>query len=243
MTDTAKNNLRGVAFALAAFAIFSTHDVIVKVLGVDYSTFQIIFFGVLFSFPLVMLMLMRDTTQGNLLPRHPPSRTLRPTPSRPDQPAPRSCRSRSATRCARTTGCCRTWTTTSRAPARCCPVPAAGSTGCSRPARARTCATWPSSWCLCLSCCGERLSKHGALYCRKSSGALRGPRRTGAEERRHGLSQQKAGGWAPPRGGAKALPRGAHAEVAPTVPAWVRGGLTPAAAGLASASRFGRLHA
>ncbi|MBB93206.1 MAG: EamA family transporter [Rhodobacteraceae bacterium] len=71
MTDTAKNNLRGVAFALAAFAIFSTHDVIVKVLGVDYSTFQIIFFGVLFSFPLVMLMLMRDTTQGNLLPRHP----------------------------------------------------------------------------------------------------------------------------------------------------------------------------
>ena len=71
MSDTAKNNLRGVAFALAAFAIFSTHDVIVKVLGLSYSTFQIIFFGVLFSFPLVMLMLMRDTTKGNLLPRHP----------------------------------------------------------------------------------------------------------------------------------------------------------------------------
>ncbi|MGR3805902.1 DMT family transporter [Marinibacterium profundimaris] len=71
MPDTAKSNLRGVAFALAAFAIFSTHDVIVKVLGISYSTFQIIFFGVLFSFPLVMLMLMKDTTQGNLLPRHP----------------------------------------------------------------------------------------------------------------------------------------------------------------------------
>lgn len=71
MTDTAKSNLRGVAFALAAFAIFSTHDVIVKLLGATYSTFQIIFFGVLFSFPLVMLMLMRDTTEGHLRPRHP----------------------------------------------------------------------------------------------------------------------------------------------------------------------------
>ncbi|MAC79489.1 MAG: EamA family transporter [Rhodobacteraceae bacterium] len=71
MTDTAKNNLRGVAFALAAYGIFSTHDVIVKTLGLSYSTFQIIFFGVLFSFPLVMLMLMRDKTQGNLIPRHP----------------------------------------------------------------------------------------------------------------------------------------------------------------------------
>lgn len=71
MTDSAKSNLRGVAFALAAFAIFSTHDVIVKVLGASYSTFQIIFFGVLFSFPLVMMMLIRDTTQGHLRPNHP----------------------------------------------------------------------------------------------------------------------------------------------------------------------------
>ncbi|MEM8728309.1 MAG: DMT family transporter [Pseudomonadota bacterium] len=71
MSDSATSNLRGAVFALAAFALFSTHDVIVKVLGISYSTFQIIFFGVLFSFPLVMLMLMRDPTQGNLRPRHP----------------------------------------------------------------------------------------------------------------------------------------------------------------------------
>jgi S-adenosylmethionine uptake transporter len=66
-----KSNLRGAAFALAAFAVFATHDVFVKVLGGHYVAFQIIFFSVLFSFPLVTLMLMRDPTSSNLLPRHP----------------------------------------------------------------------------------------------------------------------------------------------------------------------------
>jgi S-adenosylmethionine uptake transporter len=65
------SNFSGTLFALAAFAVFATHDVFVKFLGGHYAPFQIIFFSVLFSFPLVTLMLMRDPTSGNLLPRHP----------------------------------------------------------------------------------------------------------------------------------------------------------------------------
>ena len=64
-------NTRGALFALAAFGLFSTHDVIVKVLGADYAPFQIVFFSVLFSFPLVTMMQMRDARMDNLRPRHP----------------------------------------------------------------------------------------------------------------------------------------------------------------------------
>ena len=71
MTDTVKSNLRGAAFALAAFGIFATHDVIVKYLGAIYAPFQIVFFSVLFGFPLATLMLMRDATSGTLRPVHP----------------------------------------------------------------------------------------------------------------------------------------------------------------------------
>jgi S-adenosylmethionine uptake transporter len=61
----------GPAFALIAFALFSTHDTVVKTLGGEYAVFQIIFFSVLFSFPLLMLMLMQDRTRGTLIPVHP----------------------------------------------------------------------------------------------------------------------------------------------------------------------------
>jgi len=71
MTHKNRSNLRGAAFGLAAYALFSTHDAIVKSLGGSYATFQIIFFSVLLSFPLVMLMLMRDTTRATLIPVHP----------------------------------------------------------------------------------------------------------------------------------------------------------------------------
>ncbi|MEL6168893.1 MAG: DMT family transporter [Pseudomonadota bacterium] len=71
MTSTQKNNIRGAALGLVAFALFATHDVIVKSLGGDYATFQIVFFSVLLSFPLVALMLMRDPRSGNLIPVHP----------------------------------------------------------------------------------------------------------------------------------------------------------------------------
>lgn len=71
MTDLARSNLRGALLALCAFALFATHDVVVKTLGASYSTFQIIFFSGLFSFPLLMLMLMRDEERATLIPVHP----------------------------------------------------------------------------------------------------------------------------------------------------------------------------
>ncbi|WP_298361303.1 DMT family transporter [uncultured Litoreibacter sp.] len=71
MSDSPKSNTRGALYALIAFAIFSTHDVIIKILGGAYSPVQIVFFSVLFSFPLATLYLMRDTTSGTLIPKHP----------------------------------------------------------------------------------------------------------------------------------------------------------------------------
>jgi drug/metabolite transporter (DMT)-like permease len=64
-------NAKGALLALLSFAIFATHDVIVKVLGGFYSPFQIVFYSVLLSFPLALIMLMRDVTPGTLVPVHP----------------------------------------------------------------------------------------------------------------------------------------------------------------------------
>ncbi|WP_187428017.1 Pseudopaline exporter CntI [Roseobacter fucihabitans] len=64
-------NAKGALYALVAFGIFASHDVIIKVLGGGYSPVQIVFFSVLFSFPLAMFYLLRDATPGTLLPKHP----------------------------------------------------------------------------------------------------------------------------------------------------------------------------
>ena len=64
-------NAKGAFFALTAFGIFATHDVVVKYLGGGYSPFQVIFFSSLMSFPLVSFMLMRDPMPGTLRPVHP----------------------------------------------------------------------------------------------------------------------------------------------------------------------------
>jgi len=71
MHAIAKSNLRGALLARTAFGLYATHDVFVKSLGATYSPFQIVFFSVLLSFPLVTLMLMRDTTKDTLIPVHP----------------------------------------------------------------------------------------------------------------------------------------------------------------------------
>ena len=63
--------LAGPLYALLAFALFATHDVVVKVLGGAYSPVQIVFFSALFSFPLVTFMLMRDDAKEHLRPNHP----------------------------------------------------------------------------------------------------------------------------------------------------------------------------
>jgi len=65
------SNAKGALLALLAFGVFATHDVFVKVLGASYSPIQIVFFSVLFSFPLATLMLMRDSKPATLLPVHP----------------------------------------------------------------------------------------------------------------------------------------------------------------------------
>ena len=64
-------NIRAILLALLGFAIFSTHDVIVKTLGSSYSPFQIVFFSVLLGFPIATVMLLRDDTVGTLIPKYP----------------------------------------------------------------------------------------------------------------------------------------------------------------------------
>ena len=63
--------LAGIAMALAAFALFATHDVAVKMLGGRYATAQVVFFSTVFMLPLVVTMLLRDGEPGTLFPRHP----------------------------------------------------------------------------------------------------------------------------------------------------------------------------
>ena len=67
----ASANARGALAGLLAFGLFATHDALIKGLGETYAPFQIVFFSVLLSFPLTTLYLMRDTAEGNLIPRHP----------------------------------------------------------------------------------------------------------------------------------------------------------------------------
>ncbi|MHA6324540.1 DMT family transporter [Roseivivax sp. CAU 1753] len=64
-------NAKGALLALAGFGIFATHDLVVKVLGGTYSPVQILFFSVVFGFPMVTLMLIRDAAPGHLRPIHP----------------------------------------------------------------------------------------------------------------------------------------------------------------------------
>ncbi|MGB3408690.1 MAG: DMT family transporter [Jannaschia sp.] len=63
--------LPGILLALLSFALFSTHDIAVKLLGAGYAVFQIVFFSALLTFPLVVLMLLRDEQEGTLKPVHP----------------------------------------------------------------------------------------------------------------------------------------------------------------------------
>jgi S-adenosylmethionine uptake transporter len=65
------SNLRGALLSLAAFGAYATHDVVVKLLGETYTSFQIMFFSGLMGFPLVMMMLMGDRRESTLIPRHP----------------------------------------------------------------------------------------------------------------------------------------------------------------------------
>ncbi len=63
--------LRGLGFAFLGFAVFASHDALIKVLGGTYSVLQIIFFATLFSFVPMAVTILTDRSKGNFLPRHP----------------------------------------------------------------------------------------------------------------------------------------------------------------------------
>lgn len=65
------DNLRGALLSLAAFGAYATHDVVVKLLGETFTSFQIMFFSGLMGFPFVTMMLMGDRRDGTLIPAHP----------------------------------------------------------------------------------------------------------------------------------------------------------------------------
>ncbi|WP_269583217.1 DMT family transporter [Roseibium sp. Sym1] len=62
---------KGLAAALIAFALFSTHDALIKALGAGYPVFQIIFFSMLFAFVPMSMMMLADKAVDNFRPRHP----------------------------------------------------------------------------------------------------------------------------------------------------------------------------
>lgn len=64
-------NSTAALFGLAAYALFSSHDVFVKHLGAIYSPFQIVFFSALLSFPFITVFLISDHKPGTLRPLHP----------------------------------------------------------------------------------------------------------------------------------------------------------------------------
>ena len=66
-----RSNTKAALLGFAGFAIFATHDVIVKYLGVTYGPAQILFFSAMFGFPMVSMMLVRDTSADTMTPRHP----------------------------------------------------------------------------------------------------------------------------------------------------------------------------
>ena len=64
-------NVKGALLALLSMGIYSTHDVIIKLLGESYPALQILFFSALLSFPPLAVLLLRDRTHGTLRPRNP----------------------------------------------------------------------------------------------------------------------------------------------------------------------------
>ncbi len=66
-----KDNTKAILFALLAFGLFSTHDIVIKTLGGTYSPFQLVFFSVLMGFPLVTMQLLGDKTVDTLIPKYP----------------------------------------------------------------------------------------------------------------------------------------------------------------------------
>ncbi len=61
-----QSNIKGAIYALTAFALYSGHDVLVKVLGANHHPFQIVFFSVLLSFPFLTIVLIQRKEPSTL---------------------------------------------------------------------------------------------------------------------------------------------------------------------------------
>ncbi len=68
---TQSNNIKGALLSLAAFSTYASHDVVVRILGANYSPMQTLFFASLLSFPLLTLMMVGDKVPHSLRPIHP----------------------------------------------------------------------------------------------------------------------------------------------------------------------------
>ena len=70
-TPDMSSRTTGILFAIAAYALFSTHDAFIKALGGTYAPFQVIFFSVLFGFPPVAMSMSAERALDNFRPHHP----------------------------------------------------------------------------------------------------------------------------------------------------------------------------
>ncbi len=61
----------GILLAIAAFAVFASHDALIKYLGGSYAVFQIMFFSVMFGFPPIALSMSAASALDNFRPHHP----------------------------------------------------------------------------------------------------------------------------------------------------------------------------
>lgn len=61
----------GPVLALIGFACYATHDVLIRILGETYSVLQIMFYMGLLSFPMLVVVLIRDREPGTLRAVHP----------------------------------------------------------------------------------------------------------------------------------------------------------------------------
>ncbi len=69
--STQNTTVKGLGFAFLGFAVFASHDALIKVLGGTYSVLQIIFFATLFSFVPMAVSMLADRTPSNFRPHHP----------------------------------------------------------------------------------------------------------------------------------------------------------------------------
>ncbi|AUH65167.1 DMT family transporter [Paracoccus zhejiangensis] len=65
------NNAQAALIALGAMAVYATHDAIIKALGGQYPSHQILFFSQLLAFPLVAVILLSDRSEKPLRPVQP----------------------------------------------------------------------------------------------------------------------------------------------------------------------------